>query len=116
MDTITILYGGGMPTFSGLYVDPARSLPETYDHKTWTMARSFHEAVVKLELIDFQELSLEYDLESRYGDESMTGYNILKWLLERKRTGLHIPNRINVHTSNATARSYMEHFIEEYLY
>lgn len=115
MDTIATLYGSNMSTFTGLYVDPARSLPEIYDHKIWTVARSFHEAVVKLELIEFEELSLEYDLDSWYGDESMTGYNVLMWLLDRKRSGLHVLNMIKVHSSNATACRSMKDFIENYL-
>lgn len=78
-----------------LYVDDLRDCPEGYD-----LARNFHEAIVLLEQFDYDEVSLDHDIASFYGNREMTGYDILMWLVSRDTLELHVPSLINFHTAN----------------
>ena len=104
------------PRFKGLYVDDERDLPEGYAEAGWTTARTFHEAVTKLELIEFDEVSLDHDLGrgSMYGHREMTGYDILNWLEMRKVLGEHTPPIVHVHTANPAVRRKMDAIVKEY--
>ena len=46
-----------MVGFTKLFVDDLRHLP---DGPEWTLARTFHEAIFKLELLQFEEVSLDH--------------------------------------------------------
>lgn len=99
--------------FKGLWVDDVRPLPT--ELSDWTTATSFHEAIVKLELLEFEELSLDHDLASFYGHREMTGYDIALWLADRKEQNLYIPPIIKVHSANPVGRKNIEAVIKRYL-
>ena len=101
--------------YAGLYVDDCRELPETLQEAGWTRARSFHEAIVKLELIEFKELSLDHDLASFYGYTELTGYHIVKWLVQRKQDGFYVPPKIYIHSANPVGCENMQAMIDRYL-
>lgn len=108
------LIGNDM-SFIGLYVDDERSLPEELCELGWTQSKTFHEALVKLELIEFESLSLDHDLGCFYGHTELTGYHIVKWLVQRKMDGLYVPPDIRVHSANPVGVENMECMIERYL-
>lgn len=101
-------------SFHGLYVDDIRDLPKKFG-SGWCSARSFHEAILKLELIDFDEVSLDHDIASFYGNKEMTGYDILLWMVQRKMDGKHVPTTIHVHSANPVGVERMEGVIKRYL-
>lgn len=104
-----------MSGFMKLYVDDERPLPDIYDSHEWTTARSFHEAIVKLELINFDEVSLDHDIASFYGNKELTGYDILMWLCQRKYEGMyHVPAKIHIHTANPVGRDNMQALLDQY--
>lgn len=110
----TKLTGGG--SFVGLYIDDERDLPEDKTKAGWTLARSFHEAILKLEIMDFAEISVDHDLASFYGPyKEMTGYDILIWLVQRKENGLHVPPIVKVHSANPCGHERMQGVIDRYL-
>lgn len=96
--------------FIGLYVDDIRDLPKIYGSE-WTLARSFHEAICKLELIDFESIDLDHDLASFYGNIEMTGVHILLWLIERRNNGLFVPKYYYVHSANPVGAENMRRII-----
>jgi hypothetical protein len=103
--------------FKGLWVDDERPLPEEYAEAGWTSAPTFHEAILKLELIEFDEVSLDHDLGIRsvYGNREMTGYDILNWLERRKimEEG-YTPPIVHVHTANSEGRRKMDLIVQEH--
>ena len=101
-----------MGMFRGLWVDDERSVPD--DYINWTHARSFHEAIVKLELIQFNIVSLDHDLGCFYGNVELTGYHIVQWLVQRKMDGLYVPQAIRVHSANPVGRMNMEAVISKH--
>ncbi len=102
-------------SFIGLYVDDERPLPDDLCEKGWTQSKTFHEAIVKLELIEFEELSLDHDLACFYGYTELTGYHICLWLAQRKQDGLYVPPKIYLHTANPVGRDNMQSVIDRYL-
>lgn len=101
--------------FIGLYVDDERELPECYDQREWTVSRTFHEAILKLELMEFEIVSLDHDLASFYGNKEMTGMDIVNWLVMRKMDGFYVPPTIIVHSANPVGVKNMEETIKRYL-
>lgn len=101
--------------FRGLWIDDVRPVPEHLRIKGWCWARSFHEAIMKLELMDFEEISVDHDLASFYGNKEMTGYDILLWLVQRKIDGNHVPLRIYVHSANPVGHERMQGVVDRYL-
>jgi len=102
-------------SFIGLYVDDERSLPDDLCEAGWTQSKTFHEALVKLELIEFESLSLDHDLGCFYGYTELTGYHIVLWLVQRKQDGLYVPPDIRLHTANPVGRDNMQATIDRYL-
>jgi len=103
--------------FKGLWVDDERPLPDGYAEAGWTIARTFHETITKLELIEFDEVSLDHDLGrgSLYGHREMTGYDILNWLVQRKvLDGEYTPPIVHVHTANIVGREKMDAIVKRY--
>ena len=98
-------------TFKKLWVDDERPIPDD----SWDRAYSFHEAVLKLELLQYAEVSLDHDLASFYGNTEMTGYDIVKWLVQRKMDGLYVPFSCKVHSANPIGVVNMQHLIDRYL-
>jgi len=102
--------------FVGLYIDDERDMPDAYVEAGWTQAYSFHEAIIKLELMDFAEISVDHDLASFYGPyKEMTGYDILIWLVQRKTDGKYVPPVIHVHSANSPGHTRMQGVIDRYL-
>lgn len=100
--------------FVGLWVDDERPLPGDLCDAGWCKAPTFHEAVLKLELMEFKEISLDHDLGCFYGNKEMTGYDILMWLVERKLAGLFVPPIVRVHSANPVGRKRMQETIDKY--
>lgn len=87
-----------------LYVDDLRDVPEG-----WDCARNFHEAIVMLEKIEYDVVSLDHDIASFYGNKEMTGRDILNWLIDRKvNNGGHVPVTVLVHSVNPVGCATME--------
>lgn len=101
--------------FRGLWVDDIRPIPDDLVERDWCSAHSFHEAIVKLELLEFEEISLDHDIASFYGNKEMTGYDILMWLVQRKLEGIHhVPTIVNVHSANPVGHDRMYNVIQQY--
>lgn len=103
--------------FKGLWVDDIRPIPDRLVEQGWTSARSFHEAILKLELVEFDEVSLDHDLGCFYGNKEMTGYDVLMWLVDRKITHsprLYVPSKIYVHSANPVGVERMTAVINKY--
>ena len=81
----------------------------------WDRAYNFHEAIFKLDLIQYEEVSLDHDLASFYGFKELTGYDIVKWLAQRKMDGLYVPSVVKVHSANPVGVANMQSVIERYL-
>lgn len=101
--------------FRGLWIDDTRPVPEHLHALGWCWARSFHEAIMKLELMDFEEVSVDHDLASFYGNTELTGYHIVLWLVQRKNNGDYVPPVIHAHSANPVGRRNMEETIKRYL-
>lgn len=104
-----------MDKFNALWIDDERPLPDDDDTMAWTSARSFHEAILKLELLEFDYVSFDHDLASFYGHKEMTGYDVALWLVQRKIDGHHVPTQFNVHSANPVGRDRIQGVIESYL-
>ena len=101
--------------FNALWVDDIRDVPEDTESVRWTCARTAWEAIVKLELINFDIVSLDHDLASFIGYKELTGYDITVWLAERKQSGGHVPHDIRVHSANPVGVNNMLGVIDRYL-
>ncbi len=104
-----------MATFNALWIDDIRDMPADDDQFTWTCARSFHEAITKLELLDFDLVSFDHDLGTVYGERELTGYDIALWLAQRKHDGFSIPTQYQVHSANPVGRDRITGVIKRYL-
>jgi len=104
-----------MKNFIGLYVDDLRSLPEGYLLCEWDIARSYDEAISKLETHNYEKLSLDHDIASFYGGREKTGYDIALWLAQRKHDGLYVPTDIFVHSANPVGAANINAVINRYL-
>ena len=102
-------------SFNALWVDDVRDVPEDTDELSWTCARTAWEALVKLELIDFDVVSLDHDLASFLGYKELTGYDIAVWLAERKQQGKHVPPDVRVHSANPVGVKNILGVIDRYL-
>jgi hypothetical protein len=102
-------------TANSLWIDDIRPIPSDLDHTEWTSALTFHEAVFKLDTMNFDRVSLDHDLGSFYGMREMTGYYIVLWLADRKQQGLHVPSEYFIHSANPIGKRNMGLVIQEYL-
>jgi len=101
-------------TFRGLYVDDERALTDEMIANEWCIARNAWEALVKLELLEFDEVSLDHDLASFINNKEITGYDILMWLVERKLNGFSVPAKVYVHSANPVGSKKMQEVIDQY--
>lgn len=101
--------------FNALWIDDERPSPADDDEWCWTRAYSFHEAVFKLELLNFDRVSFDHDLASFYGHREMTGYDVALWLVQRKMDGLHVPTQYTVHSANPVGHERIQGVIDRYL-
>lgn len=97
-----------MGTFSGLWVDASADPTNDMLENNWCSARSAWEALLKLELLQFSEVSLNYHLNSFVGQKELDGMDVIFWLEQRKDNGLFIPPIIIVHCDNNSHRHMME--------
>lgn len=102
-----------MGSFTGLWVDDIRPIPNDYGSE-WCSARSAWEALLKLELLEFDIVSLDHDLASFVGNKELNGNDILNWLVERKVSGLYVPPEIRVHSANPVGVKNMKETIARY--
>ena len=101
-------------TFVGLWVDDVRPVPDHLLERGWCWARSFHEAITKMELMQFDEISLDHDLASFYGPyKEMTGLDIVNWLIMQQHKGKFVPRVIYVHSANSVGHANMLAAIRE---
>lgn len=93
-----------------LYVDDLRPCPEG-----WDVARRFHDAIVALETVEYDEVSLDHDIDSFYGMKELTGRDILNWLIARKVEGVkYTPAIVRVHSANPVGSATMRDDINRY--
>lgn len=102
------------PHFKGLWVDDIRPLPSDLQSQGWTCAKSAWEALVKLELIEFESVSLDHDLSSFVGNKEINGNDILVWLIDRKVNGLYVPKYVMCHSANPEGIRKMREDIKRY--
>lgn len=102
-----------MSGFTCLWVDDLRPIPSDCGPE-WCSARSAWEALLKLELLQFDVVSLDHDLASFVGNKELTGYDVLMWLVERKHNGLHVPSVIKVHSANPVGVKQMRETIDKH--
>lgn len=96
--------------FTKLFVDDTRETPEG-----WDRAYTAWEALFKLELLQYQEVSLDHDLASFLGYREITGYDIAVWLADRKQNGKYVPPVIKVHSANTPGHENIQAVIDRYL-
>ncbi len=101
--------------FNALWIDDERKIPDDCEKYCWTAARSFHEAIFKLELLKFDRVSFDHDLASFYGHKEMTGYDVALWLVQRKIDGHTIPTEFSVHSANPVGHERIQGVINSYL-
>lgn len=97
---------------TGLFVDDVR---DPWDKTVeWTVARTFHHAMVALEANHYDVVSLDHDLGSFYGSREMTGYDILMWMVQQKVENRLVPRYVRVHSANPVAQLKMRMVIDQY--
>lgn len=102
-------------SFNALFVDDIRDVPEDDENYKWTCARTAWEALVKMELIEFELISLDHDLASFVGNKELTGADIALWLASRKNDGDYVPPKILIHSANPVGCENMKATIDRYL-
>lgn len=101
--------------FNALWVDDVRPEPPDDDDVCWTIATTAWEALVKLELIEFDILSLDHDLASFIGYKEITGYDIAVFLASRKTKNMFVPPDIRIHSANPVGVANIQAVIDRYL-
>jgi len=97
--------------FTKLYVDDERTAPEG-----WDRAYNVFEAIFKMSLLNYKEVSLDHDLASFLGPyKELTGLDIVHWLVQRKHDGNYVPPIIKVHSANPVGHENMQQLINRYL-
>ena len=97
----------------GLYVDDIRNPPQKWED--WDIARNYSHAIELLTNNYYESISLDHDIASYQNGVERTGYDIVKWLCERKVNGETVPDNYYIHTANPVGRSNMEQLINRYL-
>lgn len=98
-----------------LWVDDTRPIPENlFKTGEWTRAYTAWEALFKLEVMEFDEVSLDHDIASFVGNKELTGYDILIWLVERKLNNQHVPSIVRIHTANPVGASKMHSVVNQH--
>lgn len=92
-----------------LWVDDLRDPPSD----DWDVARTYEDAVEKLEKNHYYIVSLDHDLGQPDGQD---GYGIVKWLVKRKMGSQgHMPLLYKLHTANPVGHENMKALIDRYL-
>jgi len=83
-----------------LFVDDFRKAPGN----DWTIAKNYNEAIMILDSLPVQELSLDHDLGKK-----RTGYDIICWIEEQMETNNFIPpEKIICHSANPVGKNNIE--------
>jgi len=101
-----------MSRFTCLWIDDKNPLPQECGSE-WSSARSAWEALLKLELLEFDAISLNADMSSIVGNKELTTLDILSWLVTRKMNGLHVPAKVSIH-DHTTDNRYIRNTIKKY--
>lgn len=105
-----------MSGLTKLWIDDIRPIPPNLlETGEWQCSRTAWEALTKLDLINFEEVSLDHDLASFIGNKEITGNDILVWLIQRKMDGKYVPPVIRIHSANPVGVQNMESLIKRYL-
>lgn len=83
-------------TFSHLWVDDTIPIPKTYS-PVWTQARSMYEALIKLELMPFDYMSISCNMKTQIGNSYIAAEDLIRWIEERKSQGHYVPKTITYH-------------------
>lgn len=100
-------------TMKGLWVDDIRKLPT--DYTGWDVARSYREAVELLSSNTYDVVSLDHDIASYEDGKERTGYDLVKWIVQRKFDGHPVPKEYRIHSANPVGRQNMQQTIDRYL-
>lgn len=95
-----------------LWVDDIRVPPSNIQ---CDIATSFDEAITFLSINLYDIIYLDHDLADFKDGKERTGYDITKWLVERKQNGLFIPLNYRFLTSNPVGRRNMQAVIDHSL-
>lgn len=105
-----------MSGFTKLWIDDVRPIPKKYlEEGCWCWARNAYEALLKLELLEFEEISVDHDLATFVGNKELNGYDIICWLVQRKHDKKFVPPVILVHSANIVGAHKMQEMIDHYL-
>ena len=83
-----------------IYLDDLRPTPEGWARCYWP-----DEVIELLKTGQVEEVSLDHDLGD---DDKGTGYDVLLWLEEAVHNSFRPIPKINIHSSNSSAKSKME--------
>jgi hypothetical protein len=93
-----------------LYLDDVRDPPDG-----WQVVRTYDEAIRLLSTQKYEEISLDHDLGCFDANgKEYTGYDLLKWLIERKLNGEYVPPKIRIHTMNSVGMAKMIFSVKRY--
>lgn len=79
------------------------------------IARTYDEAIRLLSIHNYHVLYLDHDLADFKEGTERTGYNIVLWLVQRKRDGFHVPDSYRFLTANPVGLANMIFLITRYL-
>ncbi len=85
-----------MSSFVGLYVD-VDCLPNELADANWCCAHDICEAILKLEILEFESVSINSAIEFHVGEKTLTAHDLLMWLEDRKINKLYVPAVIKTH-------------------
>lgn len=99
----------------GLFVDDERPLPNT-PTIDWDLARTYDDAIAKLDTTRYDIVSLDHDLGCFNADgREMTGYDVALYLADRRHNGHPVPDIVKCHSANPAGRQRIEGVIARYL-
>lgn len=88
-----------------VFVDDVREPPD----ELWVIARNYTSALLLLRTGLVKVISLDHDLGlNKYGAETLTGYDIAKWIEGEVYHGNLIAPEIQVHSANPVGRKNIE--------
>lgn len=95
-----------------LWVDDFRNPPSP---EGYSIARSYKEAIDRLNNFKYDEVFLDHDLGDFDGDKEHTGYDVLKHIVQMKMDGKPVPTKYTLLTANPVGRERMQGMIDRYL-
>jgi biopolymer transport protein ExbD len=97
-----------------LYLDDSRPLPDYYIDSEWVVVRDPFKAVQLLKFEKFNIVSLDHDLTCFTEGKEVTGYAVLKELVEYyKERPKYKPNAIIIHSASTADYEKMQNVIKE---